>query len=130
MIGSTRNLSVWAMTCPTDMRKGYDGLCALVSQELDRDPLSGDVFLFVSRSRKRCKALLWDGTGLCIYQKRLEGRRFACLWRVGPERELSLTISELQLFLEGSTLVGKIALSPPKYSARKAASSLEARAAR
>jgi transposase len=56
--------------------------------------------------------LLWDGTGLCIYAKRLERGRFVCLWREGEGASLRLTVSELALFLEGSTLVGRVALSP------------------
>jgi IS66 Orf2 like protein len=62
------------------------------------------------------KVLHWDGTGLCVYAKRLERGRFACLWSsVSGEREgepIRPTTSELNLFLEGSRLVGKIALSP------------------
>jgi transposase len=50
--------------------------------------------------RKRAKVLLWDGTGLCIYAKRLERGRFACLWREASARVVRLTMSELQLFLE------------------------------
>ena len=76
MIGSTRNLRVWAYPAPADLRKGYDGLYGLVVSELGRDPLSGDCFLFTNRVRTRAKVLVWDGTGLCIYQKRLERNRF------------------------------------------------------
>jgi transposase len=95
------------------MRKGFDGLCALVSQGLHHSPLSGDVFLFVSRDRVRAKAIHWDGTGLCVYAKRLERGRFAPLWRESGEDPITLTISELDLFLEGSALVGRVALAPP-----------------
>lgn len=115
MIGSTRQVRVWAYTSPCDMRKGFDGLYALVQHKLHRDPLSGDVYLFVSRNRKRAKVLLWDGTGLCVYAKRLEGSRFACLWRDETTHVLQLTMSELQLFLEGSALVGRVSLSPPIF---------------
>lgn len=114
MIGSTRNLSVYAYGEPTDMRNGFDGLSALVQRGLGRDPLSGDLFLFVGRNRKRAKVLLWDGTGLCVYAKRLERGRFANLWRL-PGSPVYLTTSELQLFLEGSTLVGRVCLSPPAF---------------
>jgi transposase len=55
-----RRVTVYAYTGPTDMRKGFDGLCALVAQGLQRDPVSGDVFLFVSRDRVRTKVLHWD----------------------------------------------------------------------
>jgi transposase len=116
MIGSTRQVTVYAYGAPVDMRKGFDGLSALVELQLKRDPLSGDLFLFVNRDRSRAKVLLWDGTGLCIYSKRLEEGRFACLWRSGEAGRLQLTMSELQLFLEGSTWVGKVDLSPPIYS--------------
>ncbi len=61
------------------MRKHYDGLYALVVSEMKADPLSGDLFLFTNRRRTRAKVLLWDGTGLCLYQKRLERGRFAPL---------------------------------------------------
>lgn len=115
MIGSTRQVTVYAFGGPVDLRKGFDGLSALVTQGLKRDPLSGDLFVFVSRTRKRAKVLLWDGTGLCIYAKRLEQGRFACLWRDERKPTLRLTLNELQLFLEGSALVGRVALSPPIF---------------
>ena len=115
MIGSTRQLSVYAYGAPVDLRKGFDGLSTLVTQGLGRDPLSGDLFLFVNRDRHRAKVLLWDGTGLCIYAKRLEQGRFACLWRPDSASTMRLTMSELTLFLEGSTLVGKVALSPAVF---------------
>ncbi len=117
MIGSTRAVHVFAYTAPADMRRGFDGLSALVTQGLKRDPLSGDVYLFVSRNRQRAKALLWDGTGLCLYAKRLERGRFASFWdrRSGTPEALPLTLSELSLFLEGSRLVGQVPLSPPAF---------------
>ena len=93
---------------------------SLVTLELRRDPLSGDLYLFVNRTRQRAKVLLWDGTGLCIYAKRLERGRFAALWRDGERAALRLTTSELALFLEGSTLVGKVPLSPAPFVLRAA----------
>jgi transposase len=115
MIGSTRQLRVFAYPEPTDMRKGFDGLSALVEQCLGRDPLSGDLFLFVSRNRQRAKVLLWDGTGLCVYAKRLERGRFAALWDKAHDGAVHLTVSELQLFLEGSRWVGRVELSPAAF---------------
>ncbi len=113
MIGSTRNLHVFAYSSPADLRKGFDGLYGIVRSELQRDPLDGDCFLFVNRARSRAKVLLWDGTGLCIYMKRLEQGRFACLWEKDQsETSVELTMSELALFLEGSQKVGRISLSP------------------
>lgn len=108
-----RRVTVYAYAAAVDMRKGFDGLCALVTQGLQRDPLSGDVFLFLSRDRVRTKVLHWDGTGLCVYAKRLERGRFARLWREEGDDPITLTVSELDLFLDGSTLVGRVALSLP-----------------
>lgn len=115
MIGSTRNVRVWAYPKPCDLRKGHNGLSGLVTTEFEADLLSGDFFIFCNRQRTLCKVLLWDGTGLCIYNKRLEKGRFARLWREPQEDEIRLTASELSLFLEGCTLVGKERLSPPEF---------------
>ena len=57
-----------------------------------------------------------DGTGLCVYAKRLEKGKFACLWSGGDGEPVRLTTTELSLFLEGSRLVGKISLSPPEMT--------------
>ncbi len=108
-----RRVSVYAHSAPTDMRKGFDSLCGMVTERLARNPLSGDVFLFVSRNRIRAKVLHFDGTGLCLYVKRLERGRFATLWRDEAAGPLTLTVSELDLFLDGSALVGRMALTPP-----------------
>jgi transposase len=116
VIGFTRRVRVFAYAKPADMRKHYDGLYALVVSEMKADPLSGDLFLFTNRRRTRAKALLWDGTGLCIYQKRLERGRFALLWRRSDKEMFEMTLSELALFFEGSTLVGALRLSPPPTS--------------
>ena len=115
MIGSTRQISVFACGAPTDMRKSFDSLHALVSQQLQRDALSGDMFLFVSKNRRRAKVLFWDGTGLCVLAKRLEKGRFAAPWEKKRGAVLEWTTSELALFLEGSALVGRVALSPPAW---------------
>ena len=60
--------------------------------------------------------LLWDGTVLCLYKKRIEGGRFASLWRRDEEESVEMTLSELALFLEGSTLAGAFRLSPSPTS--------------
>ena len=112
MITLGRRVQVWAYPRPADLRKGYNGLYGLVRNGLQRDPMSGDVYLFLNRRRTSMKALLWDGTGLCIFMKRLERQRFAAIWRedTGP---VQLTSSELALFIEGCTVVGRVPLSPP-----------------
>jgi transposase len=118
VIGSTRALRVWAYPEPADLRAGYDGLSALVTRTLGRDPLSGHLFIFQNRTRTRAKVLVWDGTGLCIYQKRLEQGRFACLWKATGSGAIELTMSELALFLEGSRVIGRLTLSPAAFVPR------------
>ncbi|MBY0307831.1 MAG: IS66 family insertion sequence element accessory protein TnpB [Phycisphaerales bacterium] len=130
MIGSTRNLSVWACPEPVDLRNGYDGLSAMVAAKLGRDPLSGDCYLFTNGNRTRAKVLLWDGTGLCIYQKRLEQGRFACLWQRERGGVVELTMSELALFLEGSRAMERAKLSPARFEMRVGSTTMRKRAAR
>jgi transposase len=92
----SRAVRVFAYPAAADLRKGYDGLYGLVQSGLKADPMSGDLFLFVNESRKLCKVLLWDSTGLCIFQKRLERGCFAKLWR-DDGQVVRLTQSELAL---------------------------------
>jgi hypothetical protein len=107
ILGTSRAVRVFAYPRPVDLRKGYDGLYGLVQAGLRQDVLGGDLFLFVSKTRKHCKVLLWDGTGLCIFQKRLAEGTFAKLWRADDQ-----PVRELALFIEGCALVGRRALSP------------------
>lgn len=110
ILGTSRAVKVWARPGPTDLRKGYNGLFGLVQNELGRDPLSGDLFLFVNRRRNSCKILTWDGTGLCIFMKRLERGQFAELR--SEEGVVRLSATELSLFIEGCKLVGRQVLTP------------------
>jgi transposase len=107
--GSTR---VWAYPAPCDLRRGYNGLFGLARNQLGLDPLSGDLVLFVNRRRNATKILLHDGTGLCIFMKRLDRGRFAPLWRRDEEGRVRLSQSELGLYLEGCQEVGYRVLSP------------------
>ena len=115
MIGTTRALRVFARPRPTDLRNGFDGLFGIVERELGVDVLKGDLFLFVNKRRKSARVLHWDGTGLCIYSKRLAQGRFAKLWGDVPGEPVQLTQSELSLFLEGAMQLGTGPRSPPEY---------------
>ena len=84
---------------PVDMRKSYDGLYALTRQELDQDPLSGRLFVFINRRATQIKVLYWDRTGFCVWAKRLEQGRFLSDWRAVTTREMDWT--GLKLLLEG-----------------------------
>jgi len=109
MIGLPRGLTVFMYGEPVDMRKSFDRLSALVAHEMKRDLLEGDLFLFVSRDRKRATVLYFDGTGLCLLSKRLEQGQFGAPWK---QRRSEMTLSELALFIEGSEAARK-PLSPP-----------------
>src|SRR3954454_15854336 len=76
MIAVPAGVRVLVWSSPVDFRKGIDGLCAYVQLTLEADPFAGDVFVFRSRRADRIKLLTYDGTGLCLYQKRLERGRF------------------------------------------------------
>jgi transposase len=129
MIGTTRQVRVHVFDAPVDMRRSFDGLHALVTNQMGSDALSGDLFLFVSKNRRRAKVLYWDGTGLCVFAKRLEQGHFASPWDRASDNtpmkltasELALfleelTASELALFLEGCEWAGKVPLSPAPMS--------------
>lgn len=113
MIGSSRAVRVFARNGATDLRKGFDGLYGLVLNELGEDPLKGDLYLFVNARRTSAKVLLWDGTGLCIYAKRLARHRFSRLWSDAQRgKPLHLTHAELGLFLEGADIAPRLPISP------------------
>lgn len=97
---------VFAYPSPVDLRKGYDGLFGLVEQGLRCDPMCGDLYLFVNEPRKLCKILVWDGTGLCIFAKRLTLGTFAKLWR-DDGKTVRLSQRELAMFIEGSTFFAR-----------------------
>jgi transposase len=111
ILSPSRAVRVFAYPAPVDLRKGYDGLYGLVQTGLKCDPMSGDLYLFVNEARKLCKVLVWDGSGLCIFQKRLARGTFAKLWR-DDGQVVRLTQSELALFIEGCTLLDRRSLSP------------------
>lgn len=115
MIALGRGARVFAFGEPVDMRKSFDTLGAIVREQMKSDVLEGALFVFVARDRRRAKILFWDGTGMCVLAKRLEKGRFAAPWERKKPR-LEWTASELALFLEGSELVGRVALSPPAWS--------------
>jgi transposase len=93
---------IYLCTQPTDMRKGFDSLAALVHDWLGYDPLSGHLFVFRSRRGDRVKALFWDKDGLVQYYKRLERGTFRFPATVDPEaRSIEVSAEELSLVLWG-----------------------------
>ena len=84
---------------PTDMRKSFDGLSALVRNVMDADPLSGHLFAFVNRRGTQMKVLYFDRSGWCVWAKRLERGCFISDWSKVQAREMDWTA--LKLMLEG-----------------------------
>jgi transposase len=84
---------------PVDMRRSFDGLCALTRHELKEDPLSGALFVFVNRRGTQMKCLYFDRSGFCIWSKRLESGRFIGDWSCVRTR--SMQWSELKLLIDG-----------------------------
>ena len=66
---------------PTDMRKSFDGLSALVKHAMGLDPLSGRLFVFINRRATQMKVLYFDRSGFCVWAKRLEAGRLVSDWR-------------------------------------------------
>jgi transposase len=117
MIGLPRGVMVYAFDQPCDMRKSFDTLTAIVVEHMGHDVLTGDLFLFVSRDRRRAKVLYFDGTGICLFAKRLEKGQFSAAWkRAKSKRGFEMTMSELALFIEGSEVATRMPLSPSLLS--------------
>ena len=93
------NVRIWLCTQPTDMRKSYDSLCALVKNQLQEDPLSGQLFAFINRKGTQIKILYFDRSGYCIWSKRLEQGAFRHHWQHAIKHALSWI--DLQLLLKG-----------------------------
>jgi transposase len=90
---------IWLCTEPTDMRKSFNGLSALVKHRLSENPLSGQLFVFVNRRKNQMKVLYFDRSGYCIWSKKLEQGQFAVQAQAGGKRQLDWT--GLKLLLEG-----------------------------
>jgi transposase len=99
MIGLPAGTRVWLAAGLTDMRRGFDGLAALVQGALTQDPFSGHVFVFRGRRGDIVKVLWWDGQGMCLFAKRLEKGRF--IWPQADSGSVALSPAQLSMLLEG-----------------------------
>ncbi len=86
----------------TDMRKSFDGLCGLVTNELQKPLTTGDVFMFINKPRNSIKLLVWDRSSFVIYYKRLEAGTFEI--PEGNEKSMTIKWEELVMMLEGIAL--------------------------
>jgi transposase len=99
MIGLPAHTRVWIAAGHTDMRKGFNGLAALVQSALSDNPYSGHVFVLRGRRGDLLKVLWYDGQGLVLLAKRLERGRF--VWPQAESGAVSLTSAQLAMLLEG-----------------------------
>jgi transposase len=99
MIALPAATRIWIAAGVTDLRRGFDGLGAVVQTVLQENPFSGHVFVFRGRRGDLIKVLWWDGDGLCLFSKRLEKGRF--VWPHADSGTVSLTRAQLSMLLEG-----------------------------
>jgi transposase len=107
MLSFTGGLKVFVALEACDMRKGFNGLHALITERLGEDPRSGALFVFSNQRRTRLKVLYWDGTGLWIMTKRLEEGTFS--WpksREAGAAKLKLTPEAFAMLTDGIDLRG------------------------
>ena len=110
-LGQTK---IYLYAKPTDMRKSFDGLHAIVQSEFRRDIRRGDVFLFLNRRRDRIKLIHWDRDGLAIWMKRLERGTFQ-MPRSSPDgTQVEMDATDLALLLSGIELAS--VKRRPRYS--------------
>ena len=97
--------SIYLYRDPVDMRKGADGLGALVNAEMKLEPCSSALFVFINRGRDKLKILFWERNGCWVFYKRLVKQRFC--WHDWFESEsLSLSEEKIDLLLQGFNLNG------------------------
>ncbi len=95
----------------SDMRKSFDSLCGIVRDEFNKDPLSGEIFIFFNRRRNQVKLLLWEQDGFSIYYKRLEKGTYEIPFSKAPSMQINCL--ELSLILQGISL--KSVKRRPRY---------------
>ncbi|MHC1950824.1 IS66 family insertion sequence element accessory protein TnpB [Bradyrhizobium sp. UFLA06-06] len=97
MIGLRAGLPIWIATQPVDFRRGMDSLAMLVSEAFGANPFDGGLWVFRSKRRDRVKILTWDGSGLVLYYKRIEGQ-FS--WPPIKEGVMPLSHAQLSVLLD------------------------------
>jgi len=99
MIGLPMGTRIWLAAGVTDMRRGFDGLAALVQTTLAENPFAGHVFVFRGKRGDLIKLLWWSGDGMNLFAKRLERGRF--VWPQATTGAVHLTSAQLSMLLEG-----------------------------
>ncbi len=88
----------------TDMRKSFDGLCGLVQGQLGKNPMSGDLFIFINKRRNRIKLLRWETGGFVLFYKRLEKGTFEFPESESAGLSQKIDYSELIMIITGISL--------------------------
>jgi transposase len=91
-------------TKPTDMRKSFDGLCGLVSGQLGKNPMSGDLFIFINKRRTMVKLLRWEQGGFVLFYKRLESGTFELPSFKKEQLSTLLDYGQLTMIITGISL--------------------------
>jgi transposase len=99
VIGLPAGTQIWVAAGATDMRKGFDTLCAIVQETLKEDVYSGQLFVFRGKRGDRVKILWWCDGGLCLFYRRLEEGHFT--WPRATSGVVSLSSAQLSMLLEG-----------------------------
>jgi transposase len=115
MIGLPSGTRIWLAAGITDMRKGFDGLSAVVQTQLHEDPYSGHVFVFRGRRGDRVKLLWWSGDGVCLFAKRLERGHF--VWPQAASGTVWLSAAQCSMLLEGIDWRRPVRTAPPSMAA-------------
>jgi transposase len=116
MIGLAPGTKVFLACQPIDLRAGFDGLAAKVQQIIGADPFSGHVFIFRGKRGHYLKGLYWDGTGMCLFAKRLERGKFVWPPLVKPapaEAGDTMTLTPAQLALLIEAMDWRRTIAPP-----------------
>ena len=89
---------------PTDMRKSFNGLSGIIINELGENPGSGDVFIFINRSRNKIKLLHWQGIGFTLYYRRLEEGTFEPLEYDVEVGSIGLSYTQMVMLVDGLSI--------------------------
>ena len=104
MIHLPASVRVYLCLAPTDMRRSFDGLYAVVRDHLQLDAFAGHLYIFLNRRRDRVKILYWDRDGFAVWAKRLEEGTYAMPFESGDEPRREITAQELGALLSGIDL--------------------------
>ena len=102
MVSLPTSVPIWLATQATDLRKSFDSLAELVRRQLERDPLSGQLFVFRNKRADRVKLLYWDEDGFVIVYKRLEAGTFR--FPQADAARVEIRAADLQMLLDGIDL--------------------------